>query len=100
MKNEKCKVKSVDGAKCRGGSLGHFSLFTFHFSLFICLAASPPAHGAPEIDVPEGYSVELVAAPPLVAHPMMAAFDDRGRLYVAESSGENLPAKELREKLP
>ncbi len=52
------------------------------------------------IKVPEGYTVEKVAASHLVQHPMMAGFDDRGRLYVAESAGLNLHTKELEEQLP
>jgi len=47
------------------------------------------------IHVPEGFTVEMVAAPPLVEHPMMACLDDQGRLYVAESVGVNLKAEEL-----
>lgn len=52
------------------------------------------------IQVPEGYTVELAAAPSLVSHPMMACFDDQGRLYVAASAGENLPRSELEKQLP
>lgn len=52
------------------------------------------------IQVPNGFVVELAAAPPLVKHPMMAAFDDRGRLFIAESAGENLRRPELEEQLP
>ena len=40
------------------------------------------------IQVPDGFVVEVAAAAPLVKHPMMAAFDDRGRLFIAESAGE------------
>src|SRR5438552_8063517 len=39
--------------------------------------------------VPEGFEVELVAAPPLVNRPVSAGFDDQGRLYVTDSSGSN-----------
>ncbi|HEX3727511.1 MAG TPA: PVC-type heme-binding CxxCH protein, partial [Pirellulales bacterium] len=52
------------------------------------------------IRVPEGFSVERVAAGPLVDHPLMAAFDDRGRLFVADNAGLNLPADELLKQLP
>ncbi len=52
------------------------------------------------LKVPPGFIVELVAAPPLVHHPMMANFDERGRLFVAESSGLNLRAPELLKELP
>src|SRR5687768_13231625 len=44
----------------------------------------------PPIEVPAGFTVELAAGPPLVKYPMMAAFDDRGRLFIAESDGRNL----------
>ncbi|MBW3597388.1 MAG: hypothetical protein KY475_08945, partial [Planctomycetes bacterium] len=54
----------------------------------------------PPIRVPDGFEVELAAAPPLVRHPMMAAFDDRGRLYIAESAGMNLKREELEQQLP
>ncbi|MSQ95315.1 MAG: hypothetical protein EXR98_12260 [Gemmataceae bacterium] len=50
--------------------------------------------------VPPGFVVELVAGPPLVNHPMMANFDERGRLFVAESSGINMNAQELLKYLP
>lgn len=52
------------------------------------------------IRLPEGYVVERVAGPPLVSHPMMAGFDDRGRLYVAESAGKNLRRDVLEQELP
>ena len=50
--------------------------------------------------VPDGFTVELVAASPLVEHPLMAGFDDRGRLFVADNAGLNLPADELLKQLP
>src|SRR3954452_7532725 len=39
--------------------------------------------------LPEGFTVELAAGPPLIDRPIVADFDERGRLYVAESSGTN-----------
>jgi putative membrane-bound dehydrogenase-like protein len=39
--------------------------------------------------VPDGFVIERVAGPPLVDRPITAAFDDRGRLYVSDSSGSN-----------
>jgi putative membrane-bound dehydrogenase-like protein len=50
--------------------------------------------------VPPGYVAERVAAPPLVRHPMFACFDDRGRLFVAGSSGHNLDADHLSARPP
>ena len=52
----------------------------------------------PPLAVADGFAVELVAAPPLVKYPMMACFDDRGRLFIAESSGKNLAKDELLEQ--
>jgi len=45
--------------------------------------------------VPEGFSIERVTSSELTKYPMMAGFDDRGRLFVAESSGENTRAPQL-----
>ena len=39
--------------------------------------------------IPEGYLMEKVAGPPLVDRPIVADFDELGRLYVADSSGSN-----------
>ena len=43
--------------------------------------------------VPEGFVVEKVARPPLVDRPIVADFDELGRLYVADSSGSNANVK-------
>ena len=56
---------------------------------------------APTINVPQGFSIKVAAAPPLVTYPMMACLDDNGRLYVAESDGRNLTTKkEIEKELP
>ncbi|MGI9473361.1 MAG: PVC-type heme-binding CxxCH protein [Rubripirellula sp.] len=52
------------------------------------------------IDVPEGFTADLVAGPPLVTHPTMACLDDQGRLYVCNNSGVNMSNDELEENLP
>jgi putative membrane-bound dehydrogenase-like protein len=52
------------------------------------LPSSPPM-----AKVPDGFTIELAAGPPLVERPIVAAFDDEGRLYVAESSGSNDPVQ-------
>ena len=55
----------------------------------------------PTIKVPQGFSIKVAAAPPLVTYPMMACLDDKGRLYVAESDGRNLTTKkEIEKELP
>lgn len=48
----------------------------------------------PQVHAAEGFTVELVAGPPLVERPITAAFDDAGHLYVAESSGSNDPVEQ------
>ncbi|HRE80807.1 MAG TPA: HEAT repeat domain-containing protein [Opitutaceae bacterium] len=53
-----------------------------------------------KIQVPPGFSVTRVAASPLTRFPMMAAFDERGRLFVAENAGVNIDAAELLIKRP
>ena len=73
--------------------------------LGFCLVASTAAADETEfvpadIQVPNGFVVEVAAAAPLVKHPMMAAFDDRGRLFIAESAGENLNRADLEKQLP
>jgi putative membrane-bound dehydrogenase-like protein len=39
--------------------------------------------------LPDGFTIELVAGPPLVQRPISADFDEEGRLYVSDSSGTN-----------
>src|SRR5947209_2584870 len=50
--------------------------------------------------LPPGFTVELVAGPPLVNRPIVADFDEQGRLYVADSSGTNDKVKDQLEKKP
>lgn len=61
-------------------------------------AADALRPGAPvelPFTVPPGFVVERIAGPPLVEHPMFACFDDRGRLYVADSRGINPKGAQL-----
>ncbi len=60
-------------------------------ALAVVLALQEP----PPVKVAEGWTWERVAAAPLVERPIMASFDDRGRLYVSDSSGVNLKGSEL-----
>lgn len=64
--------------------------------LFICLC--PLLHSQDAV-VDDGLAVSTALLPGLVKHPVMAAFDDRGRLFIAENAGVNLNKEELlREK--
>ena len=60
------------------------------------------AHGAqvPDAVFPAGLELVVAAAAPLVTHPLMVCFDDRGRLFVGDAAGLNLRRKELEEQLP
>ncbi len=57
------------------------------FPFLTCLFATEVSLGKYQFRIAEGFSVELVAAPPLVKYPICADFDEHGRLYVCESSG-------------
>ncbi|HZE95714.1 MAG TPA: PVC-type heme-binding CxxCH protein [Planctomycetota bacterium] len=49
----------------------------------------------PGIRVPDGFVVEKIAGQPLVERPIMAGFDEQGRLYVGDSAGVNLRFEDL-----
>ncbi|MDR3636490.1 MAG: HEAT repeat domain-containing protein [Isosphaeraceae bacterium] len=61
------------------------------------LVAGPPTRSAEvklnghTFTLPEGFTIELAAAPPVVDRPIVADLDEQGRLYVADSSGSNDP---------
>ena len=49
--------------------------------------------------LPEGFTIEAIAGPPLVDRPIAVDFDPQGRLYAADSSGSNEKAeKQLQER--
>ena len=62
------------------------------------LGRAADSQSPPRFVVPNGFVVERVAAPPLVRFPLFGSLDDRGRLYVAEGTGTNLPGTELVKK--
>src|ERR1700693_1794836 len=55
----------------------------------------PKSDPPPRFRLPPGFVIEKVAGPPLIKYPLFACFDDRGRLFVAEGTGTNLPGPEL-----
>ncbi len=55
---------------------------------------------AAEPQVPAGFTVEKVAGYPRLHRPIFASFDEAGRLYVGESSGDNLNRAQMLEKKP
>lgn len=54
----------------------------------------------PKHDLPEGYSLELAAASPLVTHPIMGCLDDKGRLFVGDGVGVNWNKAQLEANPP
>ncbi len=62
--------------------------------------AAAPLPAVIPFQVPPGFMVERVAGPPLVECPLFACFDDRGRLYVADSLGINLTTRADLAQLP
>lgn len=70
----------------------------FQFSFFVttCLCAlSPHADVLDSITVPEGFTVTRAAGPELSSYPMFMEFDDKGRLFIAESTGKDKSGKEM-----
>jgi putative membrane-bound dehydrogenase-like protein len=64
-----------------------------------CAFGDETVIGDHKFALPAGFTIELVAGQPLVDRPITAAFDEQGRLYVADSSGSNDPVqKQLEEK--
>src|SRR5262249_19679335 len=51
----------------------------------VVAASAEPEQALRSVRVPTGLRLELYAAEPLVANPVAFAFDERGRLYVAET---------------
>ncbi len=64
------------------------------------ISAAPAVSLTSKITVPEGFELEVAAAPPLVGFPMMGCFDERGRLFLAESAGLNMGIEELENATP
>jgi putative membrane-bound dehydrogenase-like protein len=82
--------------------LANCLVFAFGSTALLGTALVPLATAAApvEMKLPDGFTAELVAGQPLVQHPLMACFDDRGRLYVSDAAGVNLDDKELDAQLP
>lgn len=79
-------------------------LLLFAIAAFVIVSAqrtaAEEAVAAVKLQVPAGFSIELVAGSPLVERPITASFDEQGRLYVAESSGSNDPVEKQLELKP
>lgn len=54
----------------------------------------------PKHALPEGYTLEVAAAAPLVTHPIMGCLDDKGRLFIGDATGVNWNKKQLEANPP
>jgi putative membrane-bound dehydrogenase-like protein len=63
-------------------------------------AEATATFGEKRFTFPSEYTLEIAAGQPLVERPIEACFDDRGRLYVTESSGSNEPVAQQVAKKP
>lgn len=54
----------------------------------------------PKADLPEGYTLSLAAAAPLVTHPIMGCLDDKGRLFIGDGVGVNWNKAQLEANSP
>ena len=84
-------------------------LFPFACALLLGLIAAfmlisspvpsrPLETGLAAIHVPRGFKVEKVAGSDLGSYPMMGTIDDRGRLFLCESSGNTLTTAQMAAK--
>src|SRR5207248_1038254 len=61
----------------------------------VILLTAEPLCAAPRLVVRDGFIIEPASTDGQVSFPMFATFDDRGRLFVTESSGGDLYAELL-----
>lgn len=54
----------------------------------------------PKADLPEGYTLSIAAAAPLVLHPIMGCLDDKGRLFMGDGVGVNWNKAQLEANPP
>src|SRR5207249_4864303 len=75
------------------GGVPEMSIPRFAVLLASAAIAIAAASAAPTFHVPPDFVVEQVAGKEQVVFPMFGAFDDRGRVFVSESSGLDLYAE-------
>lgn len=64
------------------------------------VVSSSAKHPAPAATLPSGYALSVVAAAPLVTHPIAGCFDDRGRLFLGDAVGVNWKKEQLEANPP
>ena len=76
-------------------SLAGIALAGAAAALFLATRNPQPA-SVSALQVPPGFTIEQAAGPGLVAYPMMGTLDDRGRLFLCESSGNTKKTPEMK----
>jgi len=81
-------------------NLADLSPYRSSLALLIVCALGSPLGRADDarlktLAVPAGFEITSAVAPGLTAYPMFMTFDDRGRMYIAESTGKDLSGKEM-----
>jgi putative membrane-bound dehydrogenase-like protein len=66
-------------------------LCTFSLLTFVALGQTT----LDSFTLPEGFTIERVTGPELTSYPMFMAFDDAGRLFIAESTGKDISGKAM-----
>jgi putative membrane-bound dehydrogenase-like protein len=74
-------------------SIPRFAVSLVSLATAAAAIVNAPAVPSPTFQVAPGFVVEQVAGKEQVLFPMFGAFDDRGRLFLAESSGQDLYAE-------
>src|SRR5690606_26645799 len=65
-----------------------------------CSKKDPGSREVATLTVPEGFTIEEAVPSDMLSYPMFASFDDRGRLFVFESTGPNTMGTELMSTQP
>ncbi len=74
--------------------------------ILLAFLVGPTARGAETklnghtLTMSDGFIIEMVAGPPLVDRPIVADFDEAGRLFVADSAGTNDKVEKQLEERP
>lgn len=71
------------------------SILSFLILLLAVSSASAQRTGLAALHVLDGFSVEVAAGGDLAPYAMCATFDERGRLFLCESSGKNISGKAM-----
>ena len=80
--------------------LWHLSPMHQLVRLFLLSLLAPALFAADDYEIADGLEMVPATTPGLVRHPVMANYDDQGRLFVAENAGLNLNKEELLAQKP